>query len=62
MIAINTMRESEYVTNKMLDDMAKMDECDIKIEDHYSADRRIGEAFQKKSCDAFKDLMTYYCS
>lgn len=46
MICINTMRNEEYLTDKMLESMPQMDECDIKIEDHFSVDRRISDTFR----------------
>lgn len=45
MIAINTMRDTEYLTDKMLQDMNKLAECEIKIEDTYSVDQRISDTF-----------------
>tara|TARA_B110000285_G_C15073550_1_gene589346 strand:+ start:624 stop:779 length:156 start_codon:yes stop_codon:yes gene_type:complete len=45
MIAINTMRDTEYLTDKMLKEMTQLAECEIKIEDTYSVDQRLSETF-----------------
>lgn len=45
MIAINTMRDTEYLTDKMLQDMTDLAECEIKIIDTYAIDKRISDTF-----------------
>ena len=46
MIAINNMRDTEYLTNKMLSEMQQLAECDCKIEDSYSIDNRLEDTFK----------------